>query len=686
MVELEKTDDIAVSSEDEVAEFTASLGDLGSVEDSDEEVETVNAQGETVDEGEIEGEQAVEVAGQIQGEQALEVEQARDTDQVMEHDFLIDENDLVYVTDSESESDENDVEANEDDRLKIKLREWAVNSGTPLCHMNSLLGILRPSFPSLPKDARTLLSTPIRHNLQDIAGGKFHYFGIQAGIELLLYRNDELGSHDRLSLQFNIDGLPLFKSSNDQFWPILGMIQEDPERKPFIIALWVGKSKPSNSNSFLERLVEELKSLENEGFHYQGVNIEIQAVNFVCDTPARAFVKKNKGHTGYYGCDNCIQSGEWVNSRVTFPEVDATDRTDVMFDEMVDEEHHHGATILRQLNLGLVSQFPLDYMHLVCLGVMKKMILLWIRGPLNVRVGGHVIELISNCLLQFQRYMPKEFNRKGRSLVDIDRWKATEFRTFLLYTGLVALKGKLRDVVYNNFVMLHVAITIFSSVELSSQYCGYAEHLLVMFVQHFGDIYGPQMLVYNVHSLIHLGRAVRKFGPIDKFSAFPYENYLKSIKGMIRKPNYPLQQVIRRLHEQRQVIKKSRQFQQSCKKPHVSGPLPPDFPPCRQFEEIHTEKYIIGTKQGDNALYIDGNLFIVKNVVAIHQDVRLLCQKFNSTQSFFHYPVDSLRLKIALVKDLSPDLLDFGLADISSKVVLLPYRDGFVCLPLVHTT
>ena len=65
---------------------------------------------------------------------------------------------------------------------------------------------------------------------------------------------------------------------------------------------------------------------------------------------------------------------------------------------------------------------------------------------------------------------------------------------------------------------------------------------------------------------------------------------------------------------------------------------------------------------------------------------RLLCQKFNSTQSFFHYPFDSLRLKIALVKDLSPDLLDLGLADISYKVVLLPYRDGFVRLPLAHTT
>ena len=117
-----------------------------------------------------------------------------------------------------------------------------------------------------------------------------------------------------------------------------------------------------------------------------------------------------------------------------------------MFDEMVDEEHQHGATILRQLNSGLVSQFPLDYMHLVCLGVRKKMILLWIHGPLNVKVGGHVIELISNCLLQFQRYMPKEFNRKDPLWIyrQVESYRVSNF---LLHTGLVALKGKLRDVV-----------------------------------------------------------------------------------------------------------------------------------------------------------------------------------------------------------------------------------------------
>ena len=65
---------------------------------------------------------------------------------------------------------------------------------------------------------------------------------------------------------------------------------------------------------------------------------------------------------------------------MTFPEVDGTKRTDVAFNEMDDEDHHLGQTIMKELPIGLITNFPLDYMHLVCLGVMKKMITLWLYG------------------------------------------------------------------------------------------------------------------------------------------------------------------------------------------------------------------------------------------------------------------------------------------------------------------
>ena len=84
---------------------------------------------------------------------------------------------------------------------------------------------------------------------------------------------------------------------------------------------------------------------------------------------------------------------------MTFPEVNATLRTDISFDETRDEEHHLGPSPLRELQIGMVSQIPLDYMHLVCLGVMRKLLMLWMKGPLNTRLGSKVVHAISTTLL-----------------------------------------------------------------------------------------------------------------------------------------------------------------------------------------------------------------------------------------------------------------------------------------------
>ena len=76
----------------------------------------------------------------------------------------------------------------------------------------------------------------------------------------------------------------------------------------------------------------------------------------------------------------------------------------------------------------------LDYMHLVCLGVTRKM-------------------------LSFAGKMPFEFARHPRSLSDLDRWKATELRQFLLYTGPIVLKKVVKPEVYEAFVILSVTAT-----------------------------------------------------------------------------------------------------------------------------------------------------------------------------------------------------------------------------------
>jgi len=161
--------------------------------------------------------------------------------------------------------------------------------------------------------------------------------------------------------------------------------------------------------------------------------------------------KNIKSHGGYFGCDKCTQEGEWCG-KVIYPETTATLRKDVHFDEMADDHHHLGPSALSSLPIGMVSGFPLDYMHLVCLDVMRRLLLCWLKGPLVVRLCARKVEQPSQNLIRMIPFIPREFSRKPRSVSDVLRWKATELRQFLLYTGPVALLNVLPESLYQNFL------------------------------------------------------------------------------------------------------------------------------------------------------------------------------------------------------------------------------------------
>ncbi|EFN73105.1 hypothetical protein EAG_00322, partial [Camponotus floridanus] len=171
-------------------------------------------------------------------------------------------------------------------------------------------------------------------------------------------------------------------------------------------------------------------------------------------------------------------------------------------------------------NFGMITNIPLDYMHLVCIGVVKKILNFWLSGPLNVRLPTRSLSSISRFLIEMRSSIPIEFVRKPRELHFLSLWKATEFRLFLLYIGPIILKNYIKKNIYKNFLTLHVAIRLLCSPDLL--HITYADSLLQHFVQSFKILYGPQHISFNIHGLIHLADDVRKFGPLDTFSAFRY--------------------------------------------------------------------------------------------------------------------------------------------------------------------
>ena len=121
---------------------------------------------------------------------------------------------------------------------------------------------------------------------------------------------------------------------------------------------------------------------------------------------------------------------------------------------MLQAKHHKGPTPSVKLGVELASAFPLDYMHLVCLGVMSRLSIIWIRGPLKCQQSSIIINAISSLLCALKKHVPREFARRPRTLKEIDQWKARKFWQFLLYSGPVVLSDKLPQRLYCNFFVI----------------------------------------------------------------------------------------------------------------------------------------------------------------------------------------------------------------------------------------
>ena len=84
-------------------------------------------------------------------------------------------------------------------------------------------------------------------------------------------------------------------------------------------------------------------------------------------------------------------------------------------------------------------------MHLVFLGVTKRLLEFITSGPRCCKFSNTQRQMLSEALVAYNGKLPREFARQPRSLDYLSRWKATEFREFLLYTGIIVLKKVLSE-------------------------------------------------------------------------------------------------------------------------------------------------------------------------------------------------------------------------------------------------
>lgn len=588
---------------------------------------------------------------------------------------------------------DNDNISNSDD-LKLKLTHWAtVKHNISRSALTDLLHILVSYHPELPLDSRTLLETPVSTEIISLNTGEFCYIGLENALKKVLrYINCQL--FQKLEICFNVDGIPLFRSSREQLWPILGQIKNF-ECRPFVVALFSGKSKPKPINQYLNNFVIELNNLLQNGFCFNGKFFEIKVHSFVCDAPARAFLKCIKSHTGYSCCEKCTEGGQYYKNKIVLLNTNAQKRTNELFRKQDDIEHHLGETPLLKLPIDLIKCFPIDYMHNICLGIMRKLLNTWLKGPLHVRLSQCSVNIISDRLINLKIYMPSEFNRKPRSLDELANWKATEFRLFLLYVGPFVLRNILDTAVYENFLLIHFFVSILlSDIHIKNFGIPFVQNMINIFIKHCKNLYGLEFLVYNVHIVSHICDDVNVFGPLDKFSAFAFESYLGQLKKLVKSPKNILQQIHRRLAEINSPIDNFTQNNiEKLKYEHVLGPLinSNHYNWKKQFKKLCFNNITLTIYSYNNSdcycSFFHGNAVVqIHNIVVTTKGrIYIIGKQFLEYQDLYSYPCQSSDLNIFIVKNLSTFKL-WPINNFFSKCIVYPFNNiSFVSLPIIHS-
>lgn len=213
-------------------------------------------------------------------------------------------------------------------------------------------------------------------------------------------------------MKIGIDGLNISESSSSSLWPILGSIPNAKRSEIFVIGeliivlvifiviatvnliiagVFHGSSKPANPNEFLQDIVNELTDLTVNGIMINCRHHQMEIFCFLCDSPAHSFVTCTKGH--YFACP-------FFEGKVVYLDRSNNRRTDEDFRSKINEEHHVGRSVLEDMpRLDMILCFPVEPMHLLYLGVSRRMIMYWLNGPKKkLRLRKVQYELLSYTL------------------------------------------------------------------------------------------------------------------------------------------------------------------------------------------------------------------------------------------------------------------------------------------------
>ena len=187
----------------------------------------------------------------------------------------------------------------------------------------------------------------------------------------------------------------------------------------------------------------------------------------------------------------------------------------------------------------------------------------------------------------------------------------------------------------------------------------FAEQLLKYSVKNASNFYGPSFTVYNDHALLHIHDDVRNFScSLNDISAFEFENFMETLKKMVKNGSNPIAQIAKRLSK---------------------------IEDAENLKEVET--FVLSLRRKDSCFQLrNEKICFLKNKIS--EDC-YECDTFKlaQTESLYVTPVDSKRLGIGFIRNMNTigfEVAEVQKKDLKMKICFLPWKNGFALFPMLH--
>ena len=465
----------------------------------------------------------------------------------------------------------------------------------------------------------------------------FFFFSFQAKHIFELHEKLCPGANDHdVGVQLSCDGVKETNSTSVSLDVYSLKMTNCKTVYPFRLVRQIGKYRKVDNKVQLQKAVNDI--VENEK----------KIHNFLADNPKRSLARLSLSHSSYHPCEYCFARGVPIRlsnkTRITWPPSTAEGEPrsrDKILDIINNMDNLHpperkgilGRSIFLDVpNFDYVRDIPTEYLHSVCLGVVKKTVSLTFSvGENRPRRTERRLSAPSefNALMSTVK-TPREFPRRARDL-DFAVFKGVEFRNIaIFYFGLVL--DCIEEGNQERELWLYLAYKIRACVIPSDEFRYVALSDVEMCCKRFYRIYehlfGKINCTYNTHVVCSHLTEMRARGPLTETSTFVFESFYGEMKNcFVPGTNSPLKQILQKVLLKRNIA------------PHCCKiPL--------HFSDHET------SLQNDTIFYIwqynQHNMYKIKEII---DDEHLLCQNIKKEKVTFEEAPELKWEKVGVYKN-----------------------------------